>query len=85
VNALVEGIADGTPSILCSDYAPHADFEKEVELDAAHLASWFERIGLFIDSSCTASQDRHRPVDRDTLSNWRLLKVATGTLSIGAG
>src|SRR3989440_7834061 len=35
VDALLEGIADGTLSILCSDHAPHADFEKEVEFDAA--------------------------------------------------
>src|SRR5213083_1333019 len=35
VNALMEGIADGTLSILASDHAPHADFEKEVAFDAA--------------------------------------------------
>jgi len=35
VDALLEGIADGTLSILASDHAPHADFEKEVEFDAA--------------------------------------------------
>src|SRR4029077_2579490 len=33
VAALLDGIADGTLSILCSDHAPHADFEKEVEFD----------------------------------------------------
>src|SRR5207253_5816490 len=33
VDALLQGIADGTLSILCSDHAPHADFEKEVEFD----------------------------------------------------
>src|SRR5947208_5934762 len=35
VEAILEGITDGTLSILCSDHAPHADFEKEVEFDAA--------------------------------------------------
>src|SRR5260370_38346678 len=35
VDAILEGIADGTLSILCSDHAPHAEFEKEVEFDQA--------------------------------------------------
>src|SRR5690606_11093549 len=35
VEALLEGIADGTVEILCSDHAPHCFFEKEVEFDQA--------------------------------------------------
>src|SRR5262249_52946027 len=35
VDALLEGIADGTLDVLASDHAPHAKFEKEVEFDAA--------------------------------------------------
>jgi dihydroorotase len=35
VEALLEGLADGTLDILCSDHAPHAYYEKEVELDHA--------------------------------------------------
>ncbi len=33
--ALLEGVADGTVSILASDHAPHCAFEKEVEFDRA--------------------------------------------------
>jgi dihydroorotase-like cyclic amidohydrolase len=33
--AILEGIVDGTIEILCSDHAPHCDFEKEVEFDYA--------------------------------------------------
>src|SRR5439155_3895646 len=33
--AILEGLADGTIEILCSDHAPHCDFEKEVEFDYA--------------------------------------------------
>jgi dihydroorotase len=33
--ALLEGVADGTISILASDHAPHCAFEKEVEFDRA--------------------------------------------------
>lgn len=35
VEAILEGIADGTLDILCSDHAPHAYYEKEVEIDHA--------------------------------------------------
>jgi dihydroorotase len=35
IDAIIEGIADGTLTILCSDHAPHASYEKEVEIDHA--------------------------------------------------
>lgn len=35
VDALKEGLADGTIDALCTDHAPHATFEKEVEFTAA--------------------------------------------------
>ena len=51
VAALLEGIADGTLTILCSDHAPHAQFEKEVEFDAAPfgIVGLETELGLFID------------------------------------
>ena len=51
VDALLEGIADGTLSILASDHAPHADFEKEVEFDAAPfgIVGLETELGLFLD------------------------------------
>ena len=51
IDALLEGIADGTLEILASDHAPHAKFEKEVEFDARLLGSWGWRrnSALFID------------------------------------
>jgi len=33
--AILSGIADGTIDIICSDHAPHCDYEKEVEFDYA--------------------------------------------------
>ena len=33
--AILEGLVDGTMEILCSDHAPHCDYEKEVEFDYA--------------------------------------------------
>ena len=35
VEAIKEGLADGTIDALCTDHAPHASFEKEVEFTAA--------------------------------------------------
>lgn len=35
VEALKEGLSDGTIDVLCTDHAPHADFEKDVEFTAA--------------------------------------------------
>src|SRR5207247_5088973 len=51
VKALLEGIADGTLSILCSDHAPHADFETEVDFDPAPfgIIGLQTELGLFID------------------------------------
>src|SRR5256885_7509985 len=51
VDALLEGIGDGTLSILCSDHAPHAQFEKEVEFDAAPfgIIGLETELGLFLD------------------------------------
>ena len=51
IDALLEGIADGTLDILASDHAPHAKFEKEVEFDAAPfgIVGLETELGLFLD------------------------------------
>src|SRR5207247_9276409 len=51
VDALLGGVADGIVSVLASDHAPHADFEKEVEFDAAPfgIIGLETELGLFID------------------------------------
>ncbi|MFL6504189.1 MAG: dihydroorotase [Candidatus Udaeobacter sp.] len=88
VDALLEGIADGTLSILCSDHAPHANFEKEVEFDAAPfgIIGLETELGLFLDLLV----HKHRTVDIPrliqmyTVEPSRLLKIDAGTLSVGA-
>lgn len=35
VDAVLEGLADGTIDVIASDHAPHADYEKEVEFERA--------------------------------------------------
>jgi dihydroorotase len=88
VDAILEGIADGTLSILCSDHAPHAGFEKEVEFDQAPfgIVGLETELGLFIDLLV----HKHRKVDivrlieMYTVEPAKLLKLEAGTLSVGA-
>ena len=88
VNALLEGIADRTLSILCSDHAPHADFEKEVEFDAAPfgIIGLETELGLFIDLLIHKHHkiDIARLIAMYTVEPARLLKIDAGTLSVGA-
>src|SRR2546429_4964997 len=88
VDALLEGIADGTLSILASDHAPHAAFEKEVEFDAAPfgIVGLETELGLFLDLLVhkRGKIDIARLVEMYTVEPARLLKIGAGTLSIGA-
>ncbi len=87
VDALLDGIADGTLSILCSDHAPHADFEKEVEFDAAPfgIIGLETELGLFFDLLVHKHRkiDIVRLIEMYTVEPARLLRINTGTLSIG--
>ena len=88
VDALLEGIGDGTLSILCSDHAPHAQFEKEVEFDAAPfgIIGLETELGLFLDLLVHKHRkiDIVRLIEMYTTEPARLLKLDAGTLSIGA-
>jgi dihydroorotase len=73
---------------LCSDHAPHANFEKEVEFDAAPfgIIGLETEVGLFLDLLV----HKHRTIDIPrliqmyTVEPSRLLKIDAGTLSVGA-
>ena len=88
VDALLGGIADRTLSILCSDHAPHADFEKEVEFDAAPfgIIGLETELGLFFDLLVHKHRkiDIVRLIEMYTVEPARLLRINAGTLSIGA-
>ncbi len=88
VDALLEGIADGTLSILCSDHAPHADFEKEVEFDAAPfgIVGLETELGLFLDLLVHKLRkiDIVRLIEMYTDEPARLLKIDAGGLWPGA-
>jgi dihydroorotase len=73
---------------LCSDHAPHADFEKEVEFDAAPfgITGLETELGLFIDLLVHkyGKIDIARLIEMYTVEPARLLKIDAGTLSIGS-
>jgi dihydroorotase len=88
IDALLEGIADGTLDILASDHAPHAKFEKEVEFDAAPfgIVGLETELGLFIDLLFHRHQTIGLPrlIEMLTINPARLLGLEGGTLSFGA-
>jgi dihydroorotase len=88
IDALLEGIADGTLSILCSDHAPHAQFEKEVEFDQAPfgIVGLETELGIFINLLVHKHRkiDIVRLIEMYTVEPARLLKIEAGTLSVGA-
>lgn len=88
VDALIAGIADGTLSILASDHAPHAGFEKEVEFDHAPfgIVGLETELGLFIDILVHEKKaiSINRLIEMFTVEPAKLLKLEAGTLSVGA-
>jgi dihydroorotase len=85
--AILEGLADGTIDILCSDHAPHCDYEKEVEFDYAP----FGITGLETELALSLMQLVHTKrisladmIAKFTVNPARLLNLQKGTLSIGA-
>lgn len=88
VEAILGGLADGTLTILCSDHAPHAYYEKEVELDHAP----FGITGLETEFAAFCDLLVHRrkvlPLERlialHTVNPAQLLGLDRGTLAPNA-
>jgi len=85
--ALLEGLVDGTIDVLCSDHAPHSNYEKEVEFDYAP----FGITGLETELALALMQLYHTRrlklqdlIAKYTLAPARLLRLPKGTLSVGA-
>jgi dihydroorotase len=85
-DAVLEGIVDGTIEILCSDHAPHCDYEKEVEFDYAP----FGITGLETELALALMQLFHSGrmplpelIRRFTEAPARLLGLDKGTLAVG--
>lgn len=86
-DAIIEGLADGTIQVLCSDHAPHSEFQKEVEFDYAP----FGIIGLETELALSLMQLYHSGkmglsqfVEKFTSGPAGLLGLAKGSLRVGA-
>jgi dihydroorotase len=86
-DAILDGIVDGTLEILCSDHAPHCDYEKAVEFDSAP----FGITGLETELALSLMQLYHTKrlslselISKFTIGPARLLGLPKGTLSVGA-
>ncbi|MBI4326267.1 MAG: dihydroorotase [Chloroflexi bacterium] len=85
--AIMEGLVDGTLEIISSDHAPHCSFEKEVEFDNAP----FGVTGLETELGLSLMQLYHTRrlslpdlIAKFTVHPARILRLAKGTLSVGA-
>lgn len=85
--ALIDGLADGTIEIIGSDHAPHCGFQKDVEFDYAP----FGITGLETELPLSLMQLYHtgrmalpKILEKLTVNPAKLLKIAKGTLDIGA-
>lgn len=85
--AILEGLVDGTIEVLCSDHAPHCNFEKEVEFDYAP----FGITGLENEVALSLMQLYHSKrlslsdvIAKYTVAPAKLLNLKKGTLSVGA-
>lgn len=88
VEALIEGIADGTITVLASDHAPHCSYEKEVEFDLAPfgILGLETEFGLFADILVHRRKaiDLPRLIELYTSNPAKLLGLPCGTLTVGA-
>ena len=88
IEALIEGVADGTITILGSDHAPHCGFEKEVEFDLAPfgILGLETELGLFLDILVHERKaiSLARLIELFTSNPAKLLGLDRGTLGVGA-
>jgi dihydroorotase len=86
-DAILAGLADGTIEILCSDHAPHCDYEKEVEFDYAPfgITGLETELALsLMELVQTRRLSMSALISKFTVAPARLLNLAKGTLSAGA-
>ncbi|MEI6083374.1 MAG: dihydroorotase [Verrucomicrobiota bacterium] len=85
-DAVLEGLADGTIEIICSDHAPHCNYEKEVEFDVAP----FGILGLETELALSLELVRKNVltlpalIEKFTTKPAQLVRLPKGTLSVGA-
>jgi dihydroorotase len=88
IDEIISGIADGTITILASDHAPHATYEKEVEFDRAPfgILGLETELALFLEILLHQRKILALPeiIAMLTINPAKLLRLNRGTLSVGA-
>lgn len=86
LEAIREGLQDGTIDVIASDHAPHSSLEKDVEFENAAFGmvgletSLPLTLSLVHDNTLTIPQ----AIEKYTLSPAKILKLNKGRLSVGA-
>jgi dihydroorotase len=87
IDEIIAGIADGTITILASDHAPHATYEKEVEFDRAPfgILGLETELALFLEILLHQSKALTLPqiLAMLTINPAKFLRLDRGTLSVG--
>ena len=88
IDEIIGGIADGTITILASDHAPHATYEKEVEFDRAPfgILGLETELALFLEILLHQRKALTLPeiISMLSINPAKLLRLDRGTLSVGA-
>jgi dihydroorotase len=86
VEAVKEGLADGTLDAVASDHAPHSSLEKDVEFAAAAfgLIGLETSLGLTLRLVHEGAITLSRAVELMTMAPARILGVPGGTLKVGS-
>jgi len=77
--AILAGLADGTIDVLCSDHAPHCDYEKEVEFDYAPfgITGLENRVSAIADAALShQTAELPKLIAKYTIAPARLLGLA---------
>jgi dihydroorotase len=87
LDEIIAGVADGTITILASDHAPHAPYEKEVEFDKAPfgILGLETELPVFLEILLHQRKAVTLPkiIEMLTINPARFLKLDRGTLSVG--
>ena len=87
IDEIIAGVADGTITILASDHAPHAPYEKEVEFDKAPfgILGLETELPVFLEILLHQRKAVTLPkiIEMLTINPARFLNLDRGTLSIG--
>lgn len=88
IDAIIDGIADGTISILASDHAPHAPSEKALPFEEAPLGMLGLETELAVFLTILFHQKKaltlSKLIEKLTINPALFLKLNRGTLSMGA-